>query len=209
MNQARLRRSIGALVSVSLATLIPSTALAIPSVVMQQATGTNAGPQKQNGGPGHEQATVTYVERDGKVYVVNIYMSSKVSEGYWQCKCSSVELSSDASPKLVADQVQLTNNTNGDRPCNHPMAASDGKNVVWVYGTDQNSANTRTYVAAVDHMCNQVASPRRISENGNNNEGAPHITYNGNGRFTAGYLSTGNNDTSFAVGLEEIGRAHV
>ena len=204
MNQTRLRRNMGALASIAMTSLWASSAFAIPSVVMQQATGQNAGPQEENGGPGHEQSTVTYVERDGKVYIVNIYMSSKVDEGYWQCKCSSVELSPDAAPVTVADQVQLTNNSNGDRPCNHPKAASDGTNVIWTYGTDEDSANTRTYVSAVDHMCNPIADTIRISQNDNNNDGAPDIAFNGDGRFTAGYLSTGENDTSYAVGIEVV-----
>jgi hypothetical protein len=37
----------------------------------------------------------------------------------WQCKCSSVAL----DPALVADQSQLTS-YDGDRPCNHPIAAT-------------------------------------------------------------------------------------
>lgn len=204
MNQARLCRTTGVLAAVAFAGLWAGNASAIPSVVIQQATGTDAGPQETDGGPGHEQASVTWLQKDGKTYIVNIYMSSKVSEGNWHCKCSSVELSADGQPKTVADQVQLTFGNNGDRLCNHPKAASDGERVVWVYGSDANSNNPRTYVSSVNEMCQPLSEPLRISENGNNNEGAPDITYNGNGRFTAGYLSTNNNDTSFAVGLEVL-----
>ncbi|MFO0550596.1 MAG: hypothetical protein U0271_19535 [Polyangiaceae bacterium] len=187
------------------ALLAPTPAGAVPSVVLQLANGQDAGPQSEYGGPGQEQPTSVWVEDGGKIYVVTIYMSSKVSgdDGPWQCKCSSVELSSDAAPTIVADQVQLTKN-NGDRPCNHPKAASNGKSVVWLYGTDTNNANTQTYVSAVDHMCQPIMEPKKISANNNNNEGAPDIAYNGENYFTGGYLSTGENDISIAVGLHLV-----
>jgi MYXO-CTERM domain-containing protein len=82
------------------------------------------------------------------------------------------------------------------------MAATDGKHVVWTFGSDMNNqTNVSTYVGALDEMCKTEAEPKRVSENNNNNEGAPDISYNGNSRFTAGYLSTNNNDTSFALGV--------
>src|ERR1043165_3524254 len=94
--------------------------------VLQLAAG-KGGLKIEQGGAGNEQPTVTTLERNGKRYVVTLYMSSDVSffEGPWQCKCSSVELSPTGEPKVVADHVQLTHLI-GDRPCNHPKADTDG-----------------------------------------------------------------------------------
>ena len=217
MNRTSLRRNLGVLAGVSLAMTLASSASAAPlslsPVVMQFADGNDAGPQETDGGPGHEQSSVTYLEKDGKTYLVTIYMSSKVSEedAAWQCKCSSVELTTDGLPKVVADQVQLTANRNGDRHCNHPKAASDGKRVVWLFGTDEDSNNTETYVSAVDEMCNTLMEPKQVSTTNGNNNGAPDISYNGQGYFTGGYLSTNNNDTSYAMGLKvtELGGSSI
>jgi hypothetical protein len=184
------------------ALLQPGDAAADSAQVMRLAYGVG-GPQKEKGGAGNEQPTSVVVQKNGMTYVVTVYMSSNISDNDrpWQCKCSSVAIDPTQGPTLVADQVQLTN-YDGDRPCNHPMAATDGKHVVWTFGSDKgNQANVSTYVGSVDEMCKTEAEPKRVSENNNNNEGAPDISYNGNGRFTAGYLSTNNNDTSFALGL--------
>jgi len=205
MNRRSLRRTSSVLAGLGLAVLGASNASAVPVATQLLANGQDSGPQEEYGGPGNEQSTVDYVTVGDKTYVVSIYMSSKVSaeDGPWQCKCSSMELTPDGSPTVIADQVQLTDN-DGDRPCNHPKAASDGERVFWVYGSDNNSANTKTYVTAVDHMCNTVMDPQKISQDNNNNEGAPDIAVNGAGTITAGYLSTGENDRSIAVGLKVI-----
>jgi hypothetical protein len=184
------------------AALLPGDAAADSAQVMRLAYGVG-GPQAAKGGAGHEQPSSVVLQKNGMTYVVTVYMSSNVPNGDrpWQCKCSSVALDPMQGPALVADQVQLTN-YDGDRPCNHPMAATDGEHVVWTFGSDRNNqTNVSTYVGALDEMCKTEVAPKRVSENANNNEGAPDISYNGNGRFTAGYLSTNNNDTSFALGL--------
>jgi MYXO-CTERM domain-containing protein len=212
MNTTSLRRNLGILAGLSLVLSVAADAAAdqaISPVVSMVQTGTNAGPQEADGGPGFEQPTVTYLQKDGKTYIVTIYMSSKVSEedAAWQCECSSMVLSPDGAPAVAADQVQLTFNRNGDRHCNHPKAASDGERVVWLFGTDEDSNNTETYVSAVDEMCNVLMEPKQVSTTNGNNNGAPDISYNGmnaagNHVFTGGYLSTNNNDTSYAMGLE-------
>ncbi len=209
MTRRSLRRTTGALASV--ATLILSgTALAqvvtaVPTFHI--ANGQNAGPQEQQGGPGHEQGDVTHVVVGDKVYVVSIYMSSKVTEedGPWQGKCSSIEFGPDGQPTVIADQVQVSAYP-GDRPFNHARVATDHQSgqVVAIFGSDGvngEAANVSTYVQTFDHMCNPTSDPVRVSNNANNNEGAPDIICHGNGYCTAGYLSTGNNDTSFALGL--------
>ena len=65
--------------------------------------------------------------KNGKVYIVTVWMSSMVPDENTpgQCKCSSVALG-DSGVELVADKVQLTDNQNTDRPCNHPHIISDG-----------------------------------------------------------------------------------
>ncbi|MFS8067815.1 MAG: hypothetical protein ACMG6S_15745, partial [Byssovorax sp.] len=184
------------------ALLLPGDAAADSAQVMRLAYGVG-GPQAAKGGAGNEQPSSVVLQKNGMTYVVTVYMSSNVPTGDrpWQCKCSSVALDPEQGPAVVADQVQLTN-YDGDRPCNHPMAATDGEHVVWTFGSDRNNqTNVSTYVGALDEMCKTEVAPKRVSENANNNEGAPDISYNGNGRFTAGYLSTNTNDTSFALGL--------
>jgi MYXO-CTERM domain-containing protein len=149
----------------------------------------------ENAGPGVEQPTVTHLTKDGKQYIVTIWMSSMVDDenAPGQCKCSSVMLS-DTGVELVADKVLLTDNQNTDRPCNHPFAITDGSQyVVWAYGyAENNDDQTQTYVQALDEMCNPMTEPLRISQNNNNNQGAPELAYAGEGYITAGYYD--NND---------------
>ncbi len=209
MTRRSLRRTTGALASIS-ALLVSGTAFAqvltaVPTFHI--ANGQNAGPQEQNGGPGHEQGDVTYVSVGEKVYVVSIYMSSKVEDqdSPWQGKCTSIEMGADGQPTVAADQI-LISSYDGDRPFNHPRIATDHQSgqVVLVFGSDGvngEAANVSTYAQTFDHMCNPTSDPVRVSNNANNNEGAPDIICHGNGYCTAGYLSTGNNDTSFALGL--------
>ena len=77
---------------------------------------------KKNGGT-HEQGVAALVSKDGRDYVVSIYMSPYVSpdHGYWQCKCSSIEMTVDG-PKVVVDNVQLT----GAAVLLHLSAGMDG-----------------------------------------------------------------------------------
>ncbi len=209
MTRRSLRRTTGAIASVA-AILFPGVAFAqtltaVPTFHI--ANGQNAGPQEQNGGPGHEQGDITYVQVGDKVYVVSVYMSSKVSDedGPWQGKCTSIEFGPDGQPTVVADQVQISD-YDGDRPFNHARVAADAQSgkVIVTFGSDGvngEAANVSTYVQALDHMCNPVSEVVRVSNNANNNEGAPDLICHGNGYCTGGYLSTGNNDTSFAYGI--------
>src|SRR5690242_7484350 len=122
MTRRSLRRTTGALASIT-ALLVSGTAFAqvltaVPTFHI--ANGQNAGPQEQNGGPGHEQGDITHVVVGEKVYVVTIYMSSKVDDqnSPWQGKCTSIEMTPDGQPSVVADQV-LISEYDGDRPFNH------------------------------------------------------------------------------------------
>ncbi|MEZ4297486.1 MAG: MYXO-CTERM sorting domain-containing protein [Polyangiaceae bacterium] len=184
-----------------------TTADAAYPAVLQLAPGVG-GPKEKEGGAGNEHTAVTVMEKNGKEYVVSVYMSSNVddNDAPWQCKCSSALLDPILGPVIVQDQVQLTNN-GGNRPCNHPRIASNGSDVaVWTYGTNENNGNTRTYVQGINEMCELTTARLRISENNNQNEGAPYIWHNVEGNtdyFVAGYLSTANNDldASYAVGV--------
>lgn len=199
MSRTRITQTIatGSVLAMALSLAAPVAAEAPYNAVLSAGYG---GPKTQDGGPGNEQPSSIAIEKGDDVYLVTVFMNSDVEEGYWQCKCSSMKLSATGEPEVVADEVQLTNN-GGDRPCNHPMVATDGEYGVLTYGTDTNNANTQTYAGVIDEMCGWVAEPIKISNNNNNNEGAPDISYNGDGWFTAGYLSTGGNDRTYARGL--------
>src|SRR5262245_47300849 len=138
--------------------LVAPNAAAEPPKVLQLAEG-KGGFKFEQGGAGNEQPTVTTLARDGKQYVVTIFMSADVDfwEIPWQCKCTSVELSATAEPKVVADRVQLTS-LFGDRPCNHPKADTDGEHIVWTFGSNHpDQQNVQTYAGVVDHMCQEVS----------------------------------------------------
>lgn len=173
------------------------------------------GEMEQDGGAGTEQSDVTHVEKDGRHYLVSVYMSSDVEVGYWQCKCSSFELTA-LGPKPLATDVQITNNETGERPCNHPRLANNGKDILWIYGTDvMDPEQTATYVQVIDEMCNVLPTkapgaletgPVLVSDNPDNDCGAADVDYNGMSgaasRFTAGYLDAGGGGQSTAIGLE-------
>ncbi len=181
-------------------------------------------------GPGFEQTDVVNVQKDGKQYLVLVTMQSfdqKSGYGPWQCACSSYEMQENAAPKEVAHLVRLTSyKGGGERLCNHPRMATDGENIVWAYGSDYNDNRPNTYVGAINHLCATVANPVMVNAKSttelpqpsvvtaddnnvptqtiDNNDGAPDISYNGNGQFTVGYLSTAGNATevSYALGVQ-------
>lgn len=192
-------------IGVSLGAIQPASA-ASPAV-LKIAPGFG-GELEQNGGSGNEQPVTTIMTDGGKQYAVTVYMSSNVDQnkdGYWQCKCTSVLMDPTVGPVVVADQIQLTHN-GGERPCNHPGIASDGSNYgIWGYGTNETNGNTRTYVQGINNKCVTTTERLRISEDNDQNENAMTIAYNANGYFTAGYLSTANNDkdASYAVVLKQ------
>jgi MYXO-CTERM domain-containing protein len=100
----------------------------------------------------------------------------------------------------------LTNLDNGERLCNHPFGASDGNNIVWMFGSDTNSNRPNTYAAVTDEQCHTVTAPQMVNMPMNSNDGAPSIAFNGivNGvsKFTGAYLETGGTlDQVYAMGL--------
>lgn len=209
----RIRTATGLLVALgaSLVALGASADYKVkPTTVFLQMHPGYGGPEEQAGGPGTEQSQSAVFHVNGDTYVMTIYMSSDVSEEDrpWQGKCSTVKLSAKDSPKIVVDRKQISAYHGGDRVFNHPrMASNGGSYAVYMFGSDGNVTgndpnNVATYAGVLDYMCNQVVEPKKVSTNPNNNDGAPEIVYAGNGWFTAGYLSTNNNDTSYALGLK-------
>jgi hypothetical protein len=75
---------------------------------------------------------------------------------------TSVEIGATGAPKVVADQVQLTH-LFGERPCNHPKAATDGQHIVWTYGSDDFFENTVQTYARDRRGLQRGLSPIRIS----------------------------------------------
>jgi hypothetical protein len=174
------------------------------------------GKLQKNGGT-HEQGVVTQLAKNGKQYVVTVYMSPDVDPGlgYWQCKCSSFELT-DIGPKVVADNVLLTQNMGGNRNCNRPAVASDGEHVLWTYGADSNyfvtppmvdEDNTYLFAGVLDESCQHVVTPKKVSTTDDNDSGGSTLIFNGidkqtgAARFTASYYYAGGRD-AYAVGLE-------
>ncbi len=179
-------------------------------------------------GPGHEQADVVTINKDGKQFVVVVEMKSfDDASGYgpWQCTCSSFELQAQGGPAERVHEKMVTNyKGDGHRLCNHPRIATDGDTIAFAYGSDYKSNRPNLYVGGIDHMCNVTAPPvmmnaKTITELGaagsivtatdnnvptntiDNNDGAPDIVPHGNGRYTAGYCSTAGNATEVAYAL--------
>lgn len=172
----------------------------IPPEVLELQEGTG-GELESNGGPGIEQPDVTYIEKDDRHYLVSVYMSSEVEQGFWQCRCSSIELT-ETGPKVLANGVQLTSHTGGFRPCNHPRIANDGEHIVWTYGSDyQDPATTRLYAGVLDERCGHVITPRKVSDTDNADSGAPDIVGHKDGRFSAAYKYSGNGGETHVLGL--------
>jgi MYXO-CTERM domain-containing protein len=160
-------------------------------------------------GPGTEQSTVEYILKGGHVYIVTVWMSSNVdnADRPWQLKCSSMVLTKNAAPALVADAVQITDlgddNNADERPANHPHLEAIGANLnyfAYSFGSDDNNGNVQTYVGILNEMCEVVQEPLRISNNDNNNQGAPECAWHGNGRLTCGYYDN-NDQRTYARGL--------
>jgi MYXO-CTERM domain-containing protein len=187
--------------------------------------------EMKNRSPGHEQADVLTINKDGKQFVVMVEMlgmDEKTGYAPWQCACSSFELLPNGAPaeRVHAKQISTYKQGNGDRLCNHPRIATDGNVIMWAYGSDFNNDKPNTYVGALDHMCNVIAQPIMVNAKSttelpagspvtatdnnvptdkiNNNDGAPDLVWNGNDQWTVGYLSTAGNATevSYALGIQ-------
>lgn len=192
------------------AVLVPSAARAEPAQVLQLAKGIGGpdglGKPLKNASPGTEQSYSAAVPMGDKTYVVTVWMSGDVkgNDRPWELKCSSVEIDKMTGIKLVVDSKQLTyGDGDSTRPANHPALASDGKNIIYVFGSDVNRTNVATYAGVLDYKCDIVAKPIKISNDDNQNEGAPEAIDMGGGNFLTGYLSGGND--VYAVGLTVTG----
>jgi len=151
----------------------------------------------ENGSPGTEQSVATWITKEGKTYVVVAWMSGDVPENLQpgQIKCSSFMMDPMQGPVLVADQVYLTQNENTDRPGNKPHIISDGTNILFGYGYAPNNGNTKTYVRLINESCQSVSDTVKVSNNDNENIGAPFIVPTSPGKFLVNYYSNNNNTT--------------
>ena len=177
---------------------------AVKPAVIGLAEGFDVDGEGKNMGPGNEQASTIYVNRGDRHFLVSVYMSSDVEESYWQCKCSSVELT-EAGPQIVANGVQLTYNEGGYRPCNRPRLAADDDHIVLVYGSDvEDPDSTASYATGIDEMCGATLPTIKVSDSPDNDSGAPVIAKVTNGKFIGGYHDNTGNDTAMAFGLEVL-----
>ena len=82
---------------------------------------------------------------------------------------------------------------------NHPKAAADENgNIVWMYGSDYNSNRPNTYAGILNEKCEHLAAPQMVSIERDANDGAPDISYLGNGNFVGGFYSDGNGTAPLA-----------
>ncbi len=151
----------------------------------------------ENASPASEQSVATWIQKDGKTYVVVAWMSGDVPQNLApnQIKCSSFMLDPVQGPVLVADQVYLTQNEGTDRPGNKPHIISDGTHIIFGYGYAPNNGNTRTYVRLINEMCQSASDTVKVSNNDNENIGAAFITPTSPNRFLVNYYSNNGNET--------------
>lgn len=159
---------------------------------------------KDYAGPGSEQSISAFRAHpaDQTVDIVTVWMSSDVSneDRPWQGKCSVLRLSATDKPKLVVDQKQITKlgdpNNADERPFNHPHlstisgAVGNTEYFLLTYGSDSDNGNVQTYAVLLDEGCNVVGKRVRVSQNGNNNQGAPWHVDMSAGRFVVGYYDS-------------------
>lgn len=209
-----------ALLALSFALLMPASAMAAKTATLKVAAG-KGGPYdkgedkpKDYAGPGTEQPTTAWIRHEDTktVDVVTVWMSSDVSaaDRPWQGKCSVLQLGATGEPKVLVDQQQLTHlgdpNSADERPFNHPhlIRVAGAKNAssmfLLTYGSDAGNGNVQTYAVLIDAACTMVSSVVRISDNNNNNEGAPECAYNGKGWATCGYYDN-NDQRTYAIPL--------
>lgn len=148
--------------------------------------------------PGFEQTTI--VASKGHLVLITMESVQEPNRGPVQCSCSSYELRADGPPREVVSLKRLTDYNNGERTCNHPKAAADENgNIVWLYGSDgpvngQNQNRPNTYAGILNEKCEHLAAPQMVSIPRDANDGAPDVSYLGNGNFVAGYYSDGGGD---------------
>jgi hypothetical protein len=198
------------ILAAAFAATVATTSSAMPTSVMAIGGGNEGrldGDMRERG-PGFEQTSMVNVVQNGTSYIVLITMQS-VTDGNspWQCSCASYQLNTNGPPTEVTKMTRLTN-LSGERACNHPKAAVGGDgNIVWMFGSDDNSNRPNTYAGAIDAQCRQLVAPQIVSLTDNQNDGAPDIAFNGTDGtgaqiFTGAYLSTGgDNDITYALGL--------
>jgi MYXO-CTERM domain-containing protein len=66
-----------------------------------------------------------------------------------------------------------------------------------MYGSDFNNNRPNTYAGIINEKCEQLAAPQMVSIPRNANDGAPDISYVGNGLFVGAYYSDGGDGPGF------------
>lgn len=148
--------------------------------------------------PGFEQTTVVYSR--GHLVLVTMQAVREPGMAPVQGACSSYKLRPDGPPIQVANLKRLSSYTRGERAFNHPKAAADENgNIAVMYGSDSlNTEQNRpdTYAGIINENCDWVDPPKMVSIRRDANDGAPDISYLGNGNFLAGYYSDGGGETT-------------
>lgn len=136
--------------------------------------------------------------------LVMVWNTTDVSgqTGTFGTKCSAIKLNASGPPTIVADQVQISwqrNGNNNDRG-GHPALAcrpSDGRCIV-SYGSNREGGNnnTQTYALAIDgKTCKDLTGENNhvvLNADANNNEAAPNVQFDGQ-KFVFQYYSNNNN----------------
>jgi MYXO-CTERM domain-containing protein len=145
--------------------------------------------------PGFEQTTI--VQSRNHIVAITMEAVQEPNQGPVQCSCTSYQLQPNGAPTVVAPLTRLTA-YQGERACNHPMAAADGNgNIVWAFGSDSqtlapnNNNRPNMYAGIISEKCEQLAAPTMLSTPRNANDGAPDVVYMGGNHFVLGYYSDG------------------
>ncbi len=175
-----------------------------------------------NDGSANEQIQATWFMDDGVLNIGLIWMNSNTEVGNYQCHFANLRIAGDGSDPEVTAMTQLTNYANGTRQCNHPAIAhvSAGGQHAYVvaWGTDNFNSNPQTYLSVVGLDGEFMYHPNNrgllISNDANNNEGAPDVQWarpvgtfmnlESTARLYAVYGSTNNNDRTMTVLVDAI-----
>lgn len=179
-----------------------STSAAVLEVVSDGNLGRQDGEEKRRT-PGTEQSQVKVVVKDGKQYLVVVYMAGidkdkdPEGRGPYSIECTSYEMQATSAPKKVAERVRLVADQ-ARRGGNHPRIAPDENgNLLLVYGSDYMRDRPSAYAMYIDNACRVLAPAVKFSiANSDSNDGAADVVPipgkgpNGEIRFFASYLST-------------------
>jgi hypothetical protein len=168
---------------------------------------------KDYAGAGAWQGITSWTQNpDKSVDIVTVYMSSvvKTQDRPWQGKCSVLRLKETGEPEMIVKDKQITTlgdkNNADERPFNRPHlvpvegAKNKTKYFLLTYASDADNGNVQTYAQLMNNKCELMSGMQRISNDNNNNQGAPDAVQYRPGYVLAGYYD--NNDRrTYAVPL--------